>query len=224
MARPSDLSVFVPVKDIDGVFVARTATLRCTALKLKDGTVCLFSPVQGLGAAALASLADIGSVAHLVAPNHYHNKALAEYATAFPGARLCAPVAAIPRLQKVTALAFDDLEDISEKPPQSFSLLGPDGLKTGEVWLRCDVKRRRTWFVVDAFSGPKMTPANDWSDTASFLTTFPTYGVADKTVYLNWLKQQLRADKPTLMVPCHGSIVSAADLATQLLRLAECHL
>jgi len=224
LARQSELGAFVPVEKIDGVFVARTAHLRCTALVLNDSKLCLFSPVQGLGEAAKASLSGIGPVSHLLAPNHYHNKALAEYAAVFPNARLCASSDAVPRLEKVTRLAFDDLRDVTQKLPDSFSLLTPDGLKTGEVWLRCDVKQRRTWFVVDAFSGPKMTPKSDCSDTASLLKTFPNFGVRDKALYLKWLKQQLRVDKPTLMVPCHGSVVTGSELPAQLLSLAERHL
>ncbi len=224
MAQQSQLSAFVPLKEIEDVFIARTAHLCCTALRLADGKVCLFSPVQGLSVAAVASLHHIGTVSHLLAPNHYHNKALAEYAAAFPKALLCASSKAVPRLKKLTGLDFSDIDRVAEKLANAFSVLVPDGLKTGEIWLRRDAKRRRTWFVVDAFSGPKITPESDRSETAAFLGTFPTYGVQDRTLYLNWLRPQLRADKPTLMVPCHGSIVASNDLPGQLLALAEHHL
>ncbi len=104
------------------------------------------------------------------------------------------------------------------------ALVEPESLKTGEVWLRCDVKRRRTWIVVDAFSGPKTSPKSDRSDTATFLNTFPMYGIRDEILYLSWLRQHLRTDKPTLMAPCRGAIVAASDLPAQLLALAELHL
>jgi hypothetical protein len=224
MARQSELSAFVQLKEIEGVFIGRTAHLCCTALRLADGKVCLFSPVQGLGVAAKTSLRDIGIVSHLIAPNHYHNKALAEYAAAFPKALLCTSSKAVPRLQKLTGLDFSDMGSVAENLAGGFTVLTPDGLKTGEIWLRCDAKRRRTWFVVDAFCGPKTSPESDRSETAAFLGTFPTYGVQDRTLYLSWLRQQLRADKPTLMVPCHGSIVASHDLPGQLLALAEHHL
>ncbi|MEO1160378.1 MAG: hypothetical protein AAFW74_07950, partial [Pseudomonadota bacterium] len=107
MARRAELGAFVPLREIDGVYIARKAGLRCSALVLTGGDVCLFSPVQGLGAEAISSLAEIGPVTHLLAPNHYHNKGLAEYLSAFPDACLCAPEAAMPRLKKVTGLAFD---------------------------------------------------------------------------------------------------------------------
>lgn len=221
MAGKSELGAFLPLQDVDGIFVARTSLLRCTAVKLRDGSVCLFSPVQGLGDVARASLAAIGPVSYLLAPNHYHNKAMAEYAVAFPQTRLCAPLEAIARLEKQTGLSFDNLDAVARLLPNAVSLISPEGLKTGEVWMRCDANRRRTWFVVDAFCGPKMTAKNDRSDTASFLGTFPTYGVRDKAQYLGWLKQQLRADHPTQLVPCHGAIVVASDLSTQLLTIAE---
>jgi hypothetical protein len=224
MAGQTDLSTFAPMAEIDGVFVAQTGHLRCTALQLNDGQMCLFSPVEGLNESARASLARIGTVSHLLAPNHYHNKALTEYAAIFADARLCASSDAAPRLAKVTGLAFDDLRSLASKLPNGFSLLVPDGLKTGEVWLRCELNKRLTWFVVDAFSGPKMTAGSDRSDTASLLKTFPAYGVRDKIRYLDWLRRQIDQDQPTMLVPCHGSIVLNDTLPAQLLSLAELHL
>lgn len=221
MPKKSELGAFIPLPEIDGVYVAHKSGLRCTAVVGKNGEICLFSPVQGLGTTAKASLSDIGSVSYLLAPNHYHNKALKEFSAAYPKARLCAAPAAAPRLQKVTGFEFDDLSDVAKALPDGLTLLEPDGLKTGEVWLRCDAKRRRTWFVVDAFSGPKILSEDDRSDEPSLLKTFPSFGVRDKTVYVKWLKRQMRADKPKLVVPCHGAISSGTDLPAKLLRLVE---
>ena len=92
------LSKFEPVADVNGLFTATKGDLRCTAIVLKSGGLCLFSPVAGLNDQAKASLADLGPVEFLFAPNHYHNKGLAEYQAAYPTAKTIASDAGRPRL------------------------------------------------------------------------------------------------------------------------------
>ena len=77
------LSAFAALDDFSGLYCAERGSLRCTAIRLRSGGLCLFSPVQGLGDTAIASLAALGEVEVLFAPNHYHNKGLREYAEFF---------------------------------------------------------------------------------------------------------------------------------------------
>ena len=218
------LSSFEPVDGLDNVYTAQKATLRCTAIALRDGGVCLFSPVQGLGDAAKDSLSAIGRVTQLLAPNHYHNKGLAEYADAFPDAILCASAAAAPRLRKVTGLDPADLGNLKMTLPRNMKLIETDGLKTGEVWLRSSAGGRTTWFVVDAFSGPKAGKSGGVADAPEMLKTFPNFGVADRTVYAAWVAEQIDRDRPDTVVPCHGAIVRAPDLPKKLAALVAAKL
>jgi hypothetical protein len=121
------VGAFKPLVDIAGVYAATKGDLRCSAFRLVDGSLCLFSPVLGLGGDALQSLKSIGNVSHLIAPNHYHNAGLVEYAKAFHAARLCAAPEAAPRLAKLTGLNFEDLEALIKLLPKSFSILEPKG-------------------------------------------------------------------------------------------------
>ncbi|MGH1539481.1 MAG: hypothetical protein ACRBHB_03580 [Arenicella sp.] len=213
------LSIFEKLKGIDGIYVAYKANLRCSALVLKDGSVCVFSPVAGLGEKARESLADIGEVKFLLAPNHYHNKGISEYLTAFPGAVLCASAQAAPRLQKITGVVPQELEAIKFLLADGTTLVEPQGLKTGEVWLSVRSKQEQIWLVVDAFSGPKIDKSDSWAERPEILKTFPNYGVKDKVVYANWTRQQLEQDSPAMLVPCHGSIVKAEKLPQALAEL-----
>lgn len=70
------LSAFAALDDFSGLYRAERGSLRCTAIRLRSGGLLLFSPVQGLGDTAIASLAALGEVEVLFAPNHYHNKRL----------------------------------------------------------------------------------------------------------------------------------------------------
>lgn len=212
---------FKKVDGLGGLYTAAKGTLRSYAFVLKDGGVCLFSPIAGLGDAARESLAEIGPVKVLLAPNHYHNKGIAEYAEAFPDAIVSASEAAIPRLNKITGLTLTALERWGPLLPDTMEILQPDGLKTGEIWIRVDNGGTTGWLVVDAFSGPKSKASGVPSTTPEMLKTFPNYGIGDKTVYSNWIRARLDADRPHHLCPCHGAIVQAPDLAEKLLALID---
>ena len=209
------LSSFRTLAGLDDIFAAEKGGLRCVAVRLKSGGLCLFSPVHGLGSDAVKSLADFGDVEFLLAPNHYHNNGLAQYNRAFPDACLCASDAARPRLEKVTGLNFETLAAFQAALPANTTLIEPEGLKTGEVWLRVLGSNCVAWIVVDAFCGPKgknFTVAGE----PAMLGTFPRFGVRDKQGYFEWLEKQIREDKPTMIIPCHGTVVSNLNLARKL--------
>lgn len=216
MAKANLLGPFEPVPECSTLHIARKGNLRCTAFVLQDGGLCVFAPAKGLGDSARGSLEALGSVSHLLAPNHYHNIGLKEYAATFPGASICTTDIAAPRLEKVTGLNFDGLDALAGKLPEGINLLQPDGLKNGEVWLRVEVAEGVAWVVVDAFAGPKMTAGEARAAELGFFGIFPKLGVGDKPAYRDWVARQIKADRPTLIVPCHGALVAAADLPEQI--------
>lgn len=219
MASP--LSPFQPLDGFDGIYVAERAGLRCTAIVLKDGSLCLFSPVTGLNDLVFAGLQEIGDVAYLLAPNHYHNAALAEYDAAFPNAAPCAPKGAVKRLGKITGLSFQYLSRLAKLLPDGTDFVEPPGLKTGEVWLRRRGDGPTLWMVVDAFKGPKAASRGSWSDTPELLKTFPKFGVGDREAYCRWLRIQIAHDQPQVLAPCHGGLVRAPDLPAKLEALID---
>ncbi len=215
------LSGFVQLDGVDGVYIAERNNLRCSALVLRDGRLCLFSPVAGLGNKALESLSEIGEVAFLLAPNHYHNKALGAYCDVFATSELCASDKAAPRLAEVTGLTLENLEKLTALLPAGVNFVEPEGLKTGEVWLRISAKKQTSWLVVDAFCGPQIRAGQTESDTPEILKPFPTYGTGDKTAYAAWVQAQIREDKPKIVVPCHGAVLRAKDLPVKLTKLVD---
>jgi hypothetical protein len=221
VAKAATLSAFVPLPECAGIFVATRGNLRCTAIVLRNGGICLYSPVARLNDASRASLDALGHVTHLFEPNHYHNLGAAEYAAAFPRAALCASLKAMPRLQKVTGLTFTDLADLAARLPPHLSFVEPEGLRTGEVWLRSKTASLTAWFVVDAIAGASMAGGTSRCDRPELLKTFPRFGVRDKKAYADWFARQLAADQPQLVVPCHGSIISAPDLPQKLKKLQD---
>jgi len=117
------LSEFKKIAGLKDVFATENGVLRCSAVRLKTGGLCLFSPVLGLSDHASASLAGLGEVEFLLAPNFYHNKGLKEYQQAFPKASLCAPSQAHSRLKKITGFQFADLEALQAVLPDNMHLV-----------------------------------------------------------------------------------------------------
>ncbi|MEL6685901.1 MAG: hypothetical protein AAFN63_16365 [Pseudomonadota bacterium] len=203
-----DLPAFSQIDGLDGFYSASNGKLRCVAIRLNTGGLCLYSPVLGLGQAARESLNRLGSVDVLLAPNQYHNKGLAQYHAAFPQAALIAPVDACARLKEVTGLTFDALQTVGLELPKPAHLVFPEGLKTGEVWIAVGA----ALIVVDAFAG---------TGAPELLKTFPRYGVGDASVYTTWAQAFLMQQSPKVLVPCHGSIVRDEALADQLVALLQ---
>lgn len=188
---------------------------RMAAMTLTDGTVCLISPLNGMQSVAPPAAA----VSHLVAPNHYHHKGLAAFHAAHPRAQLCAPSAARPRLEKLTGLKIKTLTALARKLPAGISLLEPAGLKTGEMWIRFKTGTTIGWFVTDAFCGKTMSGSVQQCNTPLLLGTFPSFGIADRLLYKDWLLSQIEHDKPKLIIPCHGSVITAPNLPAKLVKL-----
>ena len=212
------MSAFLPIPHHPEIWSAQKGTLRCTALRLSNGSLCLYSPVLGLGEEAKASLAALGEVAYLLAPNHYHHKGLNEYAEAFPKAANICSRGAQARLGKQVSLTFEGLEQLETLLPDGCELTEPDGLKTGEVWLVVRSDQERLWIVCDCFKGSK-GKVGHVGQTVELLGTFPTYGIKDKDVYTAWLKDRSAVDEPKMIIPCHGSMVRSEQLAMDVTSL-----
>ncbi|SOH95342.1 hypothetical protein SAMN06273572_11011 [Monaibacterium marinum] len=209
------ISAFEPVPDMPGLFTAIKNNLRCTAVLLQTGQVCLFSPVSGLSDAAKSSLDEIGEVAFLFAPNGYHNGGLVEYAATFPAASLAAPPVMHKRLTDRTGLAFDGIEALRDSLLTGMRLEGLNGLKNGETWVIAQIDGRCLWHVVDAFGGQPNKDMKVGRDIRPN-TVFPTFGMKDRAVYLAHLKALLGSDTPDMMLPCHGALTVAADIPQQI--------
>jgi len=206
---------YLPEQGIENLLLLRKDNARSAALKLKDGKYCLISPIKNTHHQA----AGIGAVSHILAPNHYHNKGLADFSKQFPGASICASSAARPRLEKITGNKLKPLTSLVRRFPSNVELLEPKGLKTGEIWLRLHTTDQCTWLVCDSFSGKKMTATSSSTRVPTLLGTFPSYGVDNSEIYSQWVLNQIEQDQPTKVIPCHGSIVEDLKLPGKLAKL-----
>jgi len=197
---------FEPIAGMDGFYEAFNGKLRCVAIELGSGGFCLYSPISGLTADML------DAVEFILAPNIYHNKAVAACQAVFPQAAMLAPKACHERLTKVTGVSFDALEDADLAMPAGTRLVYPEGLKTGEVWISTSTGL----VVVDAFAGPGSSAAG-----VQLLKPFPRYGLGDAAIYRPWVRNFLKDTEPQILVPCHGGIARDATLKADMLALVE---
>jgi len=212
---PKKLPRYQPIDQVNHLEVAHKGNAWMVAIKLTDDSTCIVNPVMGM-----QELVPSGSgVSHLLAPNHYHNKALVAYSEHFPVAQICSTEAANPRLEKITGLTIESLKGLSKRLPTGMTFIEPQGLKTGEVWIRFAVGKNVGWFVIDAFCGSKVTTSNLECNSPELLKTFPSYGVANQDLYKAWVFEQIEHDRPTLIIPCHGSIIRDSKLAIKLEKL-----
>lgn len=211
---------FFPVMGHDGLYIARAGRLNCIAFRLLDGSMCLYSPVAGLELSLSDRLEEMGGVSMILAPNHYHNKGLKGHAAAFPHASLICSNKAKPRLTKITGLTFDMLDSLKSRLAGNQRILEPEGLKTGEIWIEFKTGPETAWIVTDAFSA-KLHAPGICAKAPLLLGTFPRYGIKDALAYKEWIKRELTAAYPTMLLSCHGSPVKAPDLDAQLINLLK---
>lgn len=208
-------SEFLPVHGLDGVYAAQFGKLSCVALRLLDGSLCLYSPVAGLEKTLKHQTSELGTMSALLAPNHYHNKGLAAHVATFPDAALYCSCAARPRLSKITGLKFDLLDRLKEALPDGQIFHEPHGLKTGEIWVQINSVSECALVVTDAYSSA-IQPPGTFGGNVTMLGTFPRYGVKDARTYKTWVAELLSNAAPTMLIPCHGSPVRSPNLTDQL--------
>lgn len=208
---------------------ARGFSLRSVAVELRDGGLAVVSPIRDLDRDAHAALAALGPVRFLVAPNHFHHLGLAAWRERHAEARVVCSPGARPRLYRKAHLEPDPLEALSVALPPAVHVLVPPGLKNGELWLRLRTPDWCVWVVSDAFFNIPVRPRGALglfcrlTGTAPGLRiggTFLTLAVGDRQAYRAWLQRRLDEDRPLALVPGHGDILIADDLATRLAALA----
>jgi len=204
-------------------------SLLTLALPLHDGTSLVVSPTSELGDDAHASLAKIGAPRGFLAPNHFHHLGLPEWTQRHPEAIVVASDASRKRLaKKQPNVAFEPLARVPL--PKGVTFLEPEGMKTGETWLRIETSAGVTWVVSDAFFDVSR-PVSGLSGFGLRATgtipglrigsTFLWLALEDKKRYGAWLLDRLNVDRPKTLVVGHGEPVSGDDLGDRLRALVQ---
>ncbi len=203
--------------------------LRMIALRLKDQSLLVYSPLPLSPDQDFRALDSLGKVSHLLAPNHFHNLGIKPFYRRYPQATLwCAPLAA-KRLKSQTSLVFSDCANLAPLLPEGVSLVQPAGLKTGEVWIKVDSRDGgRILMVCDSFFN--MPPQRRGlfgmvlrlTGGAPGLRVSKVFGViavSQQAVYRQWLKAFVDQWQPQTLVPSHGDLLTDESLGSKLVGL-----
>lgn len=223
----------LPMSMLDGIWVAervrRQVPLRSVAIRLADGQLAVYSPINGLGADAHRALAARGRVGCLISPNHFHHLGLAEYAAAHAPVLVVGSPTAVPRVARKSGLAIGDESGLRAALPSHVSLLLPPGTRNGELWLSVAVPGGRAWIVGDAFFNIPRTPISPIGLILRSLGILPGLRVGttfrvlvrDPRAYRAWVLDRIHSERPTVLVPCHGDVIQDEALPERLQRLME---
>lgn len=207
---------------------------RACALPLPGGGSLVLSPIPDLGDELFTSLeSTAGAPAIVLAPNHYHWMALPAWRERYPDLPVVASAVAARRLRKKLGFDLGDLDAARERLPDGAELLEPPGLKNGEVWLRLEHDGRVAWIVSDAFFNVEEKTRGLFglllriTGTVPGLRigrTFTFAAVGDKHSYRDWLLDRIADDRPAVLVPGHGAILTGDDLPDRLDALVRARL
>lgn len=200
--------------------------VRMVALGLADGGLVVFSPGRRC-AEAREALAKWGTPRFLLAPNHFHNAGLAEWAAAYPEARVVAHPRAHARLKKkVPSLErVDGLDGLAAALPPGARVFGPPMAKQGETWLAVERDGLSALVVCDSVVNLPEVALPFWllGFRAKLMTNpfFKRLFLENKSAYKRWMNDELAAHPPTLFLPCHGGVLRGAEVARELARVTD---
>jgi len=199
---------------------------RTVAVGLRGGGLVVVSPGPRADEAR-AALERWGPVRFLLAPNHFHNAGLAEWASHCPSAAIVAHPNAHARLhKKVPGVAIGDLEALRATLPEGTRLLSLPMAKQGETWLAVHAGPLRALVVCDAVTNMSRTTAVTWllGFRARLMTNpfFKRVFLTDKQAYKEWMLAELSAHPPNLFIPAHGKVLLGDEVAKELERVTAC--
>ena len=204
---------------------------RMVAFLSKNNKPLLVGPGARLIGTLPPELAQAGDPQLALLPNSYHWMGFDAWKVKYPHMKAVAAAGAIPRLKKKGCQHVHSLDLFKKVLPDNISLLVPEGLRWGEVWLRCQHPEGITWIVCDSFFNysrlsnklrartlQKLFKAAPGLKISALVKYFL---MKDRKIYKHWLFEQLAKDQPTTLVPAHGEILRDPDLPQKIKELVQ---
>lgn len=203
--------------------------LRMLALRLTNGSLLVYSPIPLKKDDSFQKLEQLGQVSYVLAPNHFHNLGIKPFKTRYPALQCVASEAAIPRLQKVTNERFASFTQINALLPSGVSVIEPEGLKGGELWMTVRSQDKGPILVVcDAYFNMPYVKKSIFGGIL-WLTggapglrvsrVFRIIGMQKREAYRQWASRLFATFPPNILIPSHGAICRRNNLAAELLAL-----
>ena len=204
---------------------------RTVVAPLDGGGLVVYSPGAKLAEALPPELAGRGDPAVLLAPNDFHHLGIRAWRARYPSAIVVASEGAWPRLRKQGHTDLQPLSRLRERLPPWLSVLEVPATRIGETWLRFEGAEGVGWILCDAFFNlPRLSRKLHLRLFSQLMRSGPGLsisslmkwgGVKDRKAYKAWLLEQLERDRPRVLVPNHGDVLSDPELPAKLRALIE---
>lgn len=193
-------------------------TVNTLVVKLDDGSLLAISPAAGLDGAVLDELSQHGEVKALLAPNGCHHLGQKAWRARWPNAISYAPDASIARLgQKCPDVPFESMSKLQALLGEKVQLIVPPDMKTPDLLARVQTAEGNVWFLGDLVSN---TSKDDLAFPLNIVLGIVGAGpglrfnkmpamiyLKDKVAWRAWVRAQLLAAPPAVVVPAHGELV-----------------
>jgi hypothetical protein len=220
------------VDEAGGVFRAeypfRGNTINTVAVRVHGGLMVL-SPGVGMEEGVFAELDQLGKVVALVSPGPFHHLGIPLWKERYPDARLFATTSGVHRIPKQHKGRIAGLEPVaalqSLLPPQ-VRVLEAEGMKHADVHVTVTSAAGCTWFANEVINNWQALPGGLFGLLMRWTNGGPGLRVSSLALLLvggkkkplgDFFRAELAAHPPTVLVPCHGAVDRAPELAARLL-------
>jgi len=204
-----------------------TWPLRTTAIRLSTGGLPVYSPAPNMPDTAWQELENYHRVDFAIAPNHYHNMGLPNFARRFPQAKLVATSLAKKRIEDKTGCTIYRPDELESALGDQRKILRLPATTNGELWIALRDKASWIWIIGDAFFNLTRHPTGLMGLACRATHTSPGLRIGKtwlwmalqrkrRRLYADWVLQQLEETPPSGLVMCHGDLVFDKDLPTRL--------
>jgi hypothetical protein len=198
-----------------------------TAFELADGSFGVFSPGK-----ALAGGFNHGGVSALIAGNSFHHMGLDAWSEKHPDALRYAAARAMPRLARQGRRNLTDVMELAARLKPGARVLSVPHLNTGDVivsvpcaagvaWIVCDLIFNMTAPVTHPLARLWVRLMDEYPGLKIPRVLLPVAPRKERKRLIEWLTGELERDRPTLLLPAHGTPAAKPDLWRDLIDLAR---
>jgi len=221
-----------------GQYIVPNFVSNSVAIKVNENEYILISPGASLLEDWPDELKTPDCKIHIIMPNAWHFMGVKAWQEAFVDVTLYASALAKEKLIEKGAFTQDDniqvLQEQQPPLPSGYELLFPPGHRAGDVWLTKKENNNCTWITCDSFLNYERLSNQPMARTMQkLLGAAPGLKMSqvikwlilnDKKAFKTWVLEQLKKDRPTILIPSHGEVSLDNNLKDKIERMVTSRL
>ena len=204
--------------------------INCFAFSIRDGGLMVVSPAMNPTTALFDELDALGEVRAIVSPGAFHHLGMPAWKERYPSVPLHATssgISHIAKQHKGIDLGLQGIEALGPLLPENIHLAETPGAKHPDLVAFIEGQDGKwTWFTNEILGNSPSLPGNFLVRTVFKLTkSAPGLRVITPALWLiggkkpsvkAFLTDQLASRPPSRLIPCHGDVLAADDLAARI--------